>query len=175
MTCYMNALAFAVVVWLGSMLGCGGVASNVVKSNDPAPNANSTTPASVSTPTSNSNSERTEAPRNAPVRSPDNKGAAETRCGWFSNPTPGNAWLIDRDGEWTIGNQGGFQASGDWPDFADDQWVKTNINYGYGCACMSVTVDRSTKKVIKILTANAKSLLTCRNDGAIRSKEPKVN
>jgi hypothetical protein len=32
--------------------------------------------------------------------------AEENRCGWFSNPTPGNAWLKDRDGEWTIGTQG---------------------------------------------------------------------
>ncbi|HET7863945.1 MAG TPA: DUF4087 domain-containing protein, partial [Burkholderiaceae bacterium] len=34
------------------------------------------------------------------------------RCGWFDNPTPGNATLVDRDGEWTIGLQGGHQASG---------------------------------------------------------------
>ena len=24
----------------------------------------------------------------------------ETRCGWFSNPTPANAWLTDKNGEW---------------------------------------------------------------------------
>ena len=27
--------------------------------------------------------------------------------GWLQNPTPGNWWLVDRDGEWTIGTQGG--------------------------------------------------------------------
>jgi len=32
----------------------------------------------------------------------------ETRCGWFSNPTPANAWLWDREAEWIIGVQGGF-------------------------------------------------------------------
>ena len=42
---------------------------------------------------------------------------AGTRCGWFSNPTPANASLYDRDGEWVIGVQGGHQAEGDWPDF----------------------------------------------------------
>ena len=37
----------------------------------------------------------------------------ETRCGWFSNPTPSNAFLSDRHGEWIIGLQGGHQAKGD--------------------------------------------------------------
>ena len=26
--------------------------------------------------------------------------AAENRCGWLVNPTPGNWWLTDRDGTW---------------------------------------------------------------------------
>ena len=37
---------------------------------------------------------------------------AENRCGILTNPTPANWWLIDRDGEWTIGAQGGYQAEG---------------------------------------------------------------
>jgi Protein of unknown function (DUF4087) len=49
-------------------------------------------------------------------------GQLETRCGWFSNPTPANASLFDRDGEWIIGVQGGYQAEGDWPDFEPGQW-----------------------------------------------------
>lgn len=72
---------------------------------------------------------------------------AETRCGWFSNPTPGNAWLTDRDGEWIVGTQGGAQADGDWPSFADSQWVATNGSYGYGCACMDVSVDRGASRI----------------------------
>ena len=39
---------------------------------------------------------------------------SETRCGWFSDPTPANASLYDRDGEWIIAVQGGYQAEGDW-------------------------------------------------------------
>ncbi|MGO4778074.1 DUF4087 domain-containing protein, partial [Lysobacter sp. 2RAB21] len=34
------------------------------------------------------------------------KAAVENRCGWFVNPSPANAWLIDRDGEWIIATQG---------------------------------------------------------------------
>ncbi|HKS09513.1 MAG TPA: DUF4087 domain-containing protein [Pyrinomonadaceae bacterium] len=92
----------------------------------------------------------------------------ETRCGWFSNPTPGNAWLYDRDGEWTIGVQGGYQADGDWPEFSPKQWVETNVHYGYGCACLKVQVDRSTKQVIKIESARARPLSVCRRDKALR-------
>ena len=41
----------------------------------------------------------------------------ELRCGWFENSSPSNASLTDRDGEWTISIQGGYEAKGDWPTF----------------------------------------------------------
>lgn len=37
----------------------------------------------------------------------------ETRCGWLTNPTPANMWLQDRDAQWIIGMQGGYQLQGD--------------------------------------------------------------
>jgi hypothetical protein len=95
----------------------------------------------------------------------------ETRCGWFSNPTPANAWLHDRDGEWTIGVQGGHQAEGDWPDFTPQQWIETNGNYGYGCACLQVRVNRQTHEVLEIKRSYARSLAACRKDRKL--KEPK--
>lgn len=97
----------------------------------------------------------------------------ETRCGWFSNPTPSNAWLTDRHGEWLISVQGGYQAEGDWPAFKDSQWVKTNINYGYGCACMKVTTSRAEMKIVSIQSAFAKPISACRRDRALKRKEPK--
>jgi len=93
---------------------------------------------------------------------------SEMRCGWFSNPTPGNAWLHDRDAEWTIGAQGGHQADGDWPVFSPKQWIETNVHYGYGCACLRVVVDRATENVIKIESAKARPLSVCRRDRALR-------
>lgn len=93
---------------------------------------------------------------------------SEMRCGWFSNPTPANASLFDRHGEWIIGVQGGHQAEGDWPAFSPQQWVETNGHYGYGCACLQVQVNRSTKKVIEIETAQARALSACRRDPALR-------
>ena len=93
---------------------------------------------------------------------------SETRCGWFSNPTPGNASLHDRDAEWIIGVQGGHQADGDWPEFGSGQWVKTNGHYGYGCACMRVQTNSKTHEVSRIESAQARALSACRKDAALK-------
>jgi hypothetical protein len=90
----------------------------------------------------------------------------EKRCGWFVNPTPGNAWLHDKDAEWIIGAQGGHQAEGDWPEFEDRDWVKTNVHYGYGCACLDVETDKKAEKITNILSAKSMPLANCRNGKA---------
>jgi hypothetical protein len=94
----------------------------------------------------------------------------ETRCGWFSNPTPANIWLHDRDGEWTIGVQGGHQVEDDWdwPDFKRGQWVKTNGNYGYGCACLQLRLNKATQEVLEIKSSRARPLSVCRQDRSLR-------
>ncbi|MFT3733651.1 MAG: DUF4087 domain-containing protein [Rhodocyclaceae bacterium] len=95
------------------------------------------------------------------------------RCGWFENPTPGNAWLNDADGEWVIGIQGGHQAEGDWPEFGKRQWVRTNAgSYGYGCACLRVVADVGTHKVSRILSGSARPLQQCRQDPKLRKPAP---
>lgn len=91
----------------------------------------------------------------------------ETRCGWYVNPTPANAWLWDRHGQWTIGLQGGYQAEGSRPDFTPQQWVETNRHYGYGCACMKVKVNYQTRKILEIKSSYAKSLKACRQDRSL--------
>lgn len=95
--------------------------------------------------------------------------ASETRCGWLSNPTPANWWLNDADGEWTLGEQGGYQAKGmdKIPDFADSRWVKTNGPHGYGCACMNVTVSKSNMRILRVLKAWPRPLSACRKDKAL--------
>lgn len=98
--------------------------------------------------------------------------AAKLRCGWFENPTPANAWLTDRDGEWTIGVQGGHQAEGDWPVFPRSRWVHTNGHYGYGCACMKVLADPETRLASRILSSSSRPLASCRKDRALT--EPKL-
>jgi hypothetical protein len=90
----------------------------------------------------------------------------QTRCGWLQNPTPANWWLIDRDGEWLIGAQGGYQAPGmdDMPDMSTRGWVEVNGPHGYGCACMSVTTDARNHRVTRIFSARPVPLRQCRAD-----------
>lgn len=95
----------------------------------------------------------------------------ETRCGWFSNPTPANLSLYDREAEWIIGVQGGYQVEGDWdwPDFKAGQWVTTNgSSYGYGCVCMQLRVDKQTKRVLEIKSSSVRPLATCRRDRTLK-------
>ena len=92
--------------------------------------------------------------------------AAQQRCGWLHNPTPGNFWLVDRQGEWLIGAQGGYQAPGldNTPDFTAGGWVRTNGNYGYGCACMQVATNSRTRRITRIDSARSVPLAQCRAD-----------
>ncbi|MGE0180313.1 MAG: DUF4087 domain-containing protein [Sphingomonas sp.] len=91
---------------------------------------------------------------------------AERRCGWLDNPTPANWWFTDRDGEWEIGTQGGYQAPGmdEMPDMTTNGWVRTNRSYGYGCACMEVTTNRRQMRITRIQSARPVPLRQCRAD-----------
>ncbi|NWA26922.1 DUF4087 domain-containing protein [Pseudomonas gingeri] len=95
----------------------------------------------------------------------------ERRCGWFENPTPANATLTDRDGTWEIASQGGYQAEGDWPQFSDAQWVRTNGNYGYGCGCLSASANPETHRLNNLTKATARPLAACRNDKTLHEPE----
>jgi uncharacterized protein DUF4087 len=92
--------------------------------------------------------------------------SGERRCGWLHNPTPGNWWLLDRDGEWVLGTQGGRQAPGmdEMPDMTRLGWVEVNGHYGYGCACMTLGVDPATRQVMRIDSATPRPLRQCRAD-----------
>jgi hypothetical protein len=101
--------------------------------------------------------------------------SAEIRCGWVDNPTPGNWWLTDRDGEWTLMLQGnGDRDNGflDVPSTWDfqDQWRETNGSYGYGCGCFEGEVDKTTNWVTKITMLKAKTLEVCEGDPALPSR-----
>ncbi len=95
--------------------------------------------------------------------------AADTRCGWIDNPTPGNWWLTDAAGEWTIGTQGGTQAEGmeAIPDLTTGEWVETNGSYGYGCICLEVETHRAAMQITRILAAEPLPLARCTADPAL--------
>ena len=92
--------------------------------------------------------------------------APEKRCGWLINPTPANWWLRDRQGEWELGVQGGYQAPGkdELPDMSARGWVETNGSYGYGCACLTVTTDKRTMRVTRVISGRPVPLRQCRAD-----------
>jgi hypothetical protein len=99
--------------------------------------------------------------------------AGARHCGWLHNPTPANWWLVDRDGQWVLGTQGGHQAPGlhDMPDMSAGEWVEVNGHYGYGCACMTITADPATGRVSQVSDATPKPLSQCRSDGKLPSPD----
>jgi hypothetical protein len=112
----------------------------------------------------------------ASIATTESGAQVEKRCGWFDNPSPGNIWLHDKDGEWTIGEQGGYQVKGDWdwPAFKPEEWVKTNRNYGYGCVCINAKVDHKTHRVLQIKSARSRPLAACRQDQSIKKWEETI-
>lgn len=97
--------------------------------------------------------------------------AAENRCGWLENPTPGNWWLTDADASWTLAAQGGYSVGDDaWDkigDISEKEYVQTNGSYGYACACLSVTVDKRSKRILSVQKYKKLPLKTCKSDRAL--------
>ncbi|ELZ5938906.1 DUF4087 domain-containing protein [Providencia stuartii] len=96
----------------------------------------------------------------------------EIRCGWLDNPTPGNLWLIDRDAEWSISQQGGHESEGIEKiidnSIDPSEIIYTNGNYGVRCACLSVEVDNKSKTIIKIYSFDLLKIKQCRDDKKIQ-------
>ena len=95
--------------------------------------------------------------------------AAERRCGWLVNPTPNNLSLLDVDGEWTLSQQGAYEAEDieSLPARRDRDWVVTNGNsYGYGCTCLRVetTTEGDDRRVMRVFGGTTEPLSQCRRD-----------
>jgi len=100
--------------------------------------------------------------------------AAQKYCGWLSNPTPANISLYDSSGEITISTQGEPQPEGieNLPNVIQNEYVRTNVNYGYSCVCLPLEIDQKTKKVKTILPGGKQKLLkTCLEDRRIKFPE----
>lgn len=96
----------------------------------------------------------------------------ERRCGWLANPTPGNWWLIDADGTWTLSSQGDDNATTTAvmdrvPAFDADEFVSTGRYYGHGCACLTVATDPDEDRVLAIGTSRRLPLATCEADPSL--------
>ncbi|MFN3440053.1 MAG: DUF4087 domain-containing protein [Acidovorax sp.] len=98
---------------------------------------------------------------------------SELRCGWFDNPSPGNAELTDTAGVWLVAQQGEYKAEGAWPKFSAGQWVQTGTgSYGYGCLCIFGKFDSETRRVLVIEKTVSKPTKLCRTDKKINEVEP---
>ena len=92
---------------------------------------------------------------------------AETRCGWLDNPTPGNWWLTDAEGQWTLATLGGDAVPGmeNMPDMTLGEWVtRNNGSHGYGCACALLVTRATDRKVLLIGWVKQLTLETCNTD-----------
>ncbi len=103
--------------------------------------------------------------------------AAERRCGWLANPTPGNWWLTDADGTWILGVQGGYQTPGDYEirGYDQNEWVtlypEGGPNYGHGCACLDVVVDHATKYILSVEDGFYQPLSVCEGDSKLAAPQ----
>lgn len=97
--------------------------------------------------------------------------APSTLCGWYDNPTPGNHWLTDKNGQWIVSTQMGPMADGvEIPDFGN-AWIATNGGYGFGCACIKATVDTTTRQVKEMHSFKVLPLKRCQNDKNLSQKD----
>jgi hypothetical protein len=94
--------------------------------------------------------------------------ASENRCGWILNPTPGNWSLLDRDGEWIMMSQGGYEAPGMdvIGDISAGDYRATNGNYGYACGCLKVDTDGDSS-ITEIYGFRQLSIAKCEADEAL--------
>ncbi len=94
----------------------------------------------------------------------------ETRCGWLDNPTTATYSLSDKDRQWIIGVQGGYQVEDfEIPAFKRGQYVNFfDGSYGFGCACFQMKVDYETDYVLEIRKSYARPLAACKKDKALR-------
>lgn len=100
--------------------------------------------------------------------------AKEKRCGWLVNPTPGNFWIDDRDGSWTIALQGEeSDVLENLPEIDDSRgkYVRTNGYYGYTCACLDVETNKKTKRITRIYGGKQLPLQQCKSDKSLPKQE----
>lgn len=103
--------------------------------------------------------------------------SAETRCGWFTNPTPANVFLDDAHGGWTLSAQGRGGAPGFddlWATEGSPQdWVQMSpAGYGYGCACVEGDFGPvGSQEVLVVRRYWHRPLAACASDPALEPRD----
>jgi len=105
--------------------------------------------------------------------------SAEYRCGWIENPGPGTWWLTDKEASWEISTRGGYSVPADsidnLPEVIDSEYVRTSGIYGYSCGCLSVGVDKQSRRILKIYSKGKQELLKkCLEESAIADRRQRI-
>lgn len=100
----------------------------------------------------------------------------DNRCGWLENPTPGNYWLTDKDGDWTISTQGkeGPKGMEYLVGFPSKEFINTNNSYGYGCCYIQSEASKESKEITRIFNFKALPLRVCKKDPSLREKTEEI-
>ena len=88
---------------------------------------------------------------------------AETRCGWYHNPGPGNVLLEDADGQWWLSRQGSAPVRGFEEAYtvAFDNRLRIDYGgqvtqrYGFSCACAEGRFDASRSQYDSVLSISS--------------------
>ncbi|MDR5835379.1 DUF4087 domain-containing protein [Caballeronia sp. LZ034LL] len=124
-------------------------------------NTDQNQPPVVASASTNGGSGGTEAstPVAAPTRS-STQAAQEKRCGWIENSLPGGELTLqDRDGTWAISSADGLAAGFDRMPATDK---------GDSCGCLSVAVDKQSKRVTQIFGGEIIPNSKCEADAHLR-------
>ena len=95
-------------------------------------------------------------------------------AGWLQNPTPANWWLDDSEGTWALMMQGAGEEPAGFdriPDISAGDYVRTNGNYGYACACMKVETDAAQGRITVVHSVRQLPISQCENDTALPAAE----
>lgn len=57
------------------------------------------------------------------------------------------------------------------PDISEGDYVRTNGNYGYACACMTVDTDAAEGRILAIHAFRQLPISQCKNDPALSAPE----
>ena len=104
---------------------------------------------------------------------------AEYRCGWLDNPQAGSFQLIDKEAVWSISNNSGYRIPAaslkNLPERQEDQFIRTNGNFGYSCSCISVKTDAINRRITAISFKGKQVLLKrCLEDKTIAHRQPAI-
>ena len=93
--------------------------------------------------------------------------AADQRCGWLSRNSVPDFWrLTDAKADWIFPLQGDDEI-----DYESGELLLDFDDHAFSCACLTVTTDKKTQRILKIHKAKQQPLKKCQNDKKLPAPE----